>query len=71
MWAEFVDGSNLISRVWPRASAVAERLWSSKSMSDFHKAMNRFNKQHCLMQARGLRPQPNNGPGFCQCDYAL
>ena len=69
MWSEYVDGSEMTPRLWPRASAVAERLWSSKDVQDVATARSRIKHHQCLLQKRGLRVEPVDGPGFCECDY--
>ncbi|CAG5113403.1 Oidioi.mRNA.OKI2018_I69.chr2.g7514.t1.cds [Oikopleura dioica] len=74
MWGEFVDGTNILQRIWPRASAVAERLWSDKSVNQPGPARWRLNEWRCKMLARGLPAQPaiqnpNVNPNFGYCPY--
>lgn len=49
LWAEFVDGTNSLSRLWPRASAVGERLWSSIDVNDAEDAQFRLDVHRCRM----------------------
>lgn len=71
MWSEFVDGGEVMARTWPRASAVAERLWSSKDTRKTWWAAKRIQRMQCLMQQRGIRVGTIHGPAFCACDHTF
>ncbi|EFO19340.2 glycosyl hydrolase family 20 [Loa loa] len=71
LWGEWVDGSNVIPRLWPRASAVAERLWSSIEMTSTEKAWPRLYEMQCRMVAQGYPVQPAEGPGYCDYEYNM
>ena len=69
MWGEFVNSINLTPRLWPRASAVAERLWSSGDTRDVREAAGRLEELECRMLQRGFPVAPLNGPSFCAVDW--
>jgi hexosaminidase len=75
-WGEEADGSDVLQTIWPRAAAVAERLWS------YNMALNssdpgvaaRLAGFRCLLLGRGVPATPLNalqgrsppsGPGSC------
>ncbi|XP_056097361.1 beta-hexosaminidase subunit beta isoform X1 [Rhinichthys klamathensis goyatoka] len=68
LWGEYVDATNLTPRLWPRASAVAERLWSDKSVTDVSKAYNRLVQHRCRMVKRGIPAEPLF-VGHCRHEY--
>jgi len=66
IWGEFVDGSNLIPRLWPNAATVAEKLWTpGDQTTEFNAAWPRLHEARCRMLSRGYQVQPANGPDFC------
>uniref|UniRef100_A0A224YPI0 Beta-hexosaminidase n=1 Tax=Rhipicephalus zambeziensis TaxID=60191 RepID=A0A224YPI0_9ACAR len=71
LWAEYIDATNIIGRTWPRASAAAERLWSPVTVDSVDEAAPRLEEHRCRMRRRGLMVEPQNGPGFCDCDNAI
>jgi hexosaminidase len=65
IWGESVDASNFMSRVWPRASATAERLWTGDVSNGAEKTIfERIRQFRCRMVQRGFAAGPTE-PGSC------
>lgn len=60
-----VDNTNILQRIFPRACAAAERLWSQEDVKDVDEASRRIEEHTCRMKSRGLPAQPPNSAGFC------
>jgi len=69
MWAEWVDGTNVIDRTFPRAGAVGERLWSASTVVDVTNAGLRMELLRCRLLGRGIRAEPAVGPSFCPIEF--
>ncbi|GLJ05433.1 hypothetical protein SUGI_0018160 [Cryptomeria japonica] len=75
IWSEQADGTVLDGRLWPRASAMAESLWSGNRDSSGKKryadAMGRLNEWRYRMVERGINAEPLQplwclrNPGMC------
>jgi hexosaminidase len=61
MWAEFVSDENIDSRIWPRAAAVAERLWSPQGLQDADSMYARLGAVNQELEHIGLRQRSNTG----------
>jgi hexosaminidase len=69
-WAERVDASSVASFIWPRALAVAERLWSPSSLTlQLNVTGPRMLRAACqALERRGVRGGTIN-PGFCPWSF--
>lgn len=69
MWGEQIDIHSIESRIWPRTSAAAERLWSAKEVNDINPAMVRIIHHACYHLARkGVRSNTIR-PDYCPHTY--
>ncbi|XP_054166037.1 beta-hexosaminidase subunit alpha-like [Oppia nitens] len=71
MWGEWVDGSNFITTTWPRTMAVAERLWSPKSMNNTTEAQYRFVRNRCRMLNRVSKCNPLLNQNNLNLDFVI
>ena len=58
MWGETVDASDLDATIWPRAAAVAERLWTPQALMNVEAAEERLLAFRCLLTERGIAAAP-------------
>ncbi|KAI4365950.1 hypothetical protein MLD38_021886 [Melastoma candidum] len=75
LWSELADPEVLDPRLWPRASALAEVLWSGNrdemGKKRYAAATDRLNEWRYRMVGRGVRAEPIqprwciNNPGMC------
>jgi hexosaminidase len=69
MWGEGVDASVFMSRVWPRASSMAERLWTGPSCAGEESIDPRIRQFRCYLLRHGINAQPV-GTGICDKEPA-
>ena len=54
MWGEHVNEVDIDSRIWPRAAAIAERLWSPQNVADVNSMYDRLEVVSLELESLGL-----------------
>ena len=54
MWSELVTPLTIDSRIWPRAAAIAERLWSPKEINDIENMKHRLKEVSFRLEELGI-----------------
>lgn len=58
VWSSVLGEGNLIPRVWPRAAALAERLWTDRAEGATRPVHARLDVHRSRLVARGIRASP-------------
>lgn len=59
MWAEWVTPETIDSRIWPRTAAIAERLWSPRTVTDIPDMYRRLAVISLQLEELGLMHRRN------------
>jgi hexosaminidase len=59
MWSEWVSPATIDSRIWPRAAAIAERLWSPRDVTDVSDMYRRLALVSARLDEAGLLHEKN------------
>jgi hexosaminidase len=61
MWSEWVSPETIDSRIWPRTAAIAERLWSPRTVTDVEDMYRRLGVVSVRLEELGLMHERNQG----------
>jgi hexosaminidase len=62
MWTEYVNFETVDSRIWPRAAAIAERLWSPREVNEVDSMYTRLQAVSGVLDLVGVHHRSNQGP---------